>query len=693
MKKERNLIFFKRWSNKNYAIFSSLKKELVILTLPIVYLMAFLHPVQSQDTVKLNQIIIESQKKNVLFNENMRLVKILTTDDLERSPANNLAELLDFALGVDIRQRGADEVQADVSVRGGTFDQVLILLNGIPISDQQTGHHSFSVPVDISCIERVEILQGPGTRLYGLNAFSGAINIITKKDSDFFLNSSFQIGQFNTFSGSVSSSFKIGKSNNLISVNHSQSDGYTINSDYEISKFYLNSDLKLKNSNILFQFGLITKNFGAYNFYTPNFPFQYEAINNQIANITFDLSKKINTKITLYYRRNQDRFELFRESENWYSQQGDYFVRNQTDTAKYVANMYIPAVYYKGHNYHVTNSLGVSINSNFSSKLGNTFWGIDVNSVNILSNVLGQESDLKEVLFEQNAFYTKSANRSNYSAFIDYQKKINKVNISAGININYSDFFNFYYAFGTNFSYDISNEIKIYSSVNQGLRLPSFTDLYYKGPANVGNENLLPEKSTTYEFGQKFITENIAIQSAIFYRIGKNTIDWVKANNDDLWQPMNYTRVDAYGFDFAAKVFAGRLLNTDLLKLIDFNYNYLHQDKESNDYISRYVFDYPVHNFSVNVFHTFFKNLSFNWRAMYKLRTGTHSQLNPISSTFQLEEVPYKPYWLVDAKISYTYKFATIYVGANNVFDAKYFDLSNVVPAGRWIKGGLKIKL
>ena len=692
-KKKRNLIFFKRWINKNYAIFNSLKKELVILTLPIAYLVIFMQPLQSQDTIKLNQIIIESPRKNALFNDNMRLVKILTVVDFEHSPANNLSELLDFALGVDVRQRGADEVQTDISIRGGTFDQVLILLNGVPISDNQTGHHSFSIPIDISSVERIEILQGPGTRLYGLNAYTGAINIITKKESDFFLNASLQIGQFSSSVASISSAFKIGKTNNIISATRSSSDGYTTNSDYNISKFYLNSNLELDNSTIFFQLGLMTKNFGAYNFYTPNFPYQFEAINNQISSITFDFTKKINTKITACYRRNQDRFELFRESENWYSQNGNYFIKDQTDTAKYNKNIYVPGIYYKEHNYHVTNSFGVLINSNFTSKFGTTTFGIDVNHVNILSNVLGNQSVSVPVLFEQDAYYTKFAQRNNYSTFIDHYVKINKISISAGVNLNYSSFFNIYYAYGTNLSFETTSNSNIYVSVNQGLRLPTFTDLYYKGPSNIGNEDLLPEKSTTYELGFKYLSENISLQSAFFYRVGKNTIDWVKIDDNDLWKPMNYTQVNAYGIDFAAKIFAERLLNSNVLKLIDLNYNYLHQDKESNNYISRYVFDYPVHNFSLNVFHSFFKNLSINWRIAYKLRTGTHSQLKQIHGVLELEEVSYNPYWLADIKISYTFKFATVFIGANNVFNIKYYDLSNVVPPGRWIKGGIIINL
>ena len=89
-----------------------------------------------------------------------------------------------FAAGVDCRQRGVDGVQSDISIRGGTYDQVLVLLNGIPLNDPQTGHNTLNLPVDIESIQRIEILEGPGCRIYGPNAFSGAINIITGNDLD-----------------------------------------------------------------------------------------------------------------------------------------------------------------------------------------------------------------------------------------------------------------------------------------------------------------------------------------------------------------------------------------------------------------------------------------------------------------------------------------------------------------------------
>jgi len=156
-----------------------------------------------------------------------------------------------------------------------------------------------------------------------------------------------------------------------------------------------------------------------------------------------------------------------------------------------------------------------------------------------------------------------------------------------------------------------------------------------------------------------------------------------------MWQPVNYTQITTYGVNFSAKLLLGNILNSDLIKILDVSYSFLHQNKESGKYISKYVFDYPVHSFGLNVYHTFFKNFELNWRAGYKFRTGTYSFLNKI--TGNIDELPYPAYWLIDVKLDYSLKSITFFVTINNLFDTKYYELSNVTPPGKWIKGGVKV--
>ncbi len=124
----------------------------------------------------LDEIEVSAQRSPALYSQVARIISVIESKEIESSPAQSVQNLLEYVASVDVRQRGAEGVQADISIRGGTFDQTLILLNGINITDPQTGHHNFNLPVNLNQIERIEILEGPAARVYGPNAFSGAIN-------------------------------------------------------------------------------------------------------------------------------------------------------------------------------------------------------------------------------------------------------------------------------------------------------------------------------------------------------------------------------------------------------------------------------------------------------------------------------------------------------------------------------------
>jgi len=140
-------------------------------------------PFIDQD-VDLEELEVTAQAEPLVFSQIGRVITTISKQEIESAPVNDLAELLYFVQSVDIRQRGGFGIQADVSIRGGSFDQVLVLLNGIPISDPQTGHFNLNLPVDLSDIQKVEIIKGPAARVFGPNAFSGAINIITKAQDE-----------------------------------------------------------------------------------------------------------------------------------------------------------------------------------------------------------------------------------------------------------------------------------------------------------------------------------------------------------------------------------------------------------------------------------------------------------------------------------------------------------------------------
>ena len=185
----QNILTFRRWRSKSYSMFLTLKQTVNISVLSVAYLVSV--PVTTvagqQDTTEvkmqydLDEIEVTAQRSPALFSQVAQIISVIEKEEIEATSSQSIQDLLEYVAGVDVRQRGAEGVQADISIRGGTFDQTLILLNGINITDPQTGHHNLNLPVSIAQVERIEILEGPAARIYGPNAFSGTINIVTKK--------------------------------------------------------------------------------------------------------------------------------------------------------------------------------------------------------------------------------------------------------------------------------------------------------------------------------------------------------------------------------------------------------------------------------------------------------------------------------------------------------------------------------
>ncbi|MCP4727946.1 MAG: TonB-dependent receptor, partial [bacterium] len=133
-----------------------------------------------------------------------RTVSKLTEQDIEWNAVQSVPDLLDRALGVSINSRGIPGVQADISLRGAGFEQVLILLNGMRINDPQTGHHNMNLPISLADVKNIEVLRGQSSALYGPDAFGGVVNIITKNSITKQFDLRLKAGSFGTVSSSAS---------------------------------------------------------------------------------------------------------------------------------------------------------------------------------------------------------------------------------------------------------------------------------------------------------------------------------------------------------------------------------------------------------------------------------------------------------------------------------------------------------
>ena len=330
-------------------------------------------------------------------------MSIIGKDEVENAPVQSTSDLLKFSSSIYMKNRGGLGVQSDLSIRGGTFDQSLVMVDGVKLSDPQTGHHMMNLPLFIDQIERVEVISNGGSRWFGPYAFSGAVNLVTKKAKENELKIRLSGGEFGYLDAGISGSVVSKKTSTTISINHRRSNGYMTNTDFDMSNITLLSTLDFKPVEFKINLGMTDKNFGAQNFYTSSFPTQYESTRNYFGSVQgkIDLGKLIITP-RIYYRRQYDRFDLYRSDKNYYQWNGNYLV-NGDDTA---------ASWYKNPNFHRNEVRAGELNLAYKSKLGSTHLGFEYRHESINSNNLGQVTG--DTITDYNdAFYTKYDYREN----------------------------------------------------------------------------------------------------------------------------------------------------------------------------------------------------------------------------------------------------------------------------------------
>ncbi|HRZ98854.1 MAG TPA: TonB-dependent receptor plug domain-containing protein, partial [Paludibacter sp.] len=245
------------------------------------------------DTVHVNLSGIDVvAERNKIFSDMGRIVTVLSKKDIQKLSVNSIDELLESIPGIDIRNRGINGTQADISMRGGSFDQVLVLLNGVNITDPQTGHYNLDIPLDLADVMRVEVLQGSSARIYGPNAFSGAINIVTEKNIKKELTGQLTGGSYNSFGQSLTAALGSEKIQSFISLSHKSSEGYRENTDFRMYNAFSQTIIRTENAGKFdFQASYQQKAYGANGFYSLAYPNQFDFTRTIFSALNWSLSK------------------------------------------------------------------------------------------------------------------------------------------------------------------------------------------------------------------------------------------------------------------------------------------------------------------------------------------------------------------------------------------------------------------
>ena len=673
--KETKAFRFKRFARKSYSVFNSLHKSVTIGVLTGCTLVSAhatsVEPVEqmfiqtASDSIpptELDEVVVTASKVAMPLNLAVKQVTVISRQEIERAPVRSIEDLLNYVAGVDILQRGPHGVQADITLRGGSFDQTAILLNGINLTNPHTGHYSFDIPINISDIERIEIVQGPSSLVYGAGAFSGGVNIITKKDTKSNVYAKVEGGMHGLFGADTRGAIAGESYTHSLSTGYKRSDGYIPNSDYDIYNLLWQSRFDINGSNIDFQAGLNDKAYGANTFYTAAYPNQFDDTQGLFFSLKGETNGKLKLTPHIYWSRHYDEFQLIREGTpdkpSWY-----------TD-----------------HNYHRSDVFGMNLNMQYASRFGITSFGGEFRNEGILSNVLGNAME------EPIGKYTKSDNRTNISYYAEHNFILNRITLSLGGLINYNtavtDKFDFYPAI--NGTFRATNKLSLYASWNKATRMPTFTDLYYTTATHTGNSNLEAELSEAFEVGAKYNHHIVKGAIAVFNMAGKNMIDWVKPSPEALWESTNHTQINKKGvetnisFDFKEWLGDNQPINS-----FNVGYMYIDQERVEDELISNYTLNHLRHKFTAGLHHDLIKNLTLSWNFRWQERNGSYVKY---SDLLPGERVDYAPFSILDVKANYKIRNTDFFVNANNIFNSVHVDLGNIPQPGFWLSGGASIK-
>jgi vitamin B12 transporter len=582
---------------------------------------------QEQDSIatkQLKEVIVSSTRIDFPLSENARSIQVITRENIRQAGVTTIADLLQQVAGVDIRRRGIAGMQADLYIRGGSFDQTLLLIDGIKLDDAQTGHHTLNLALPLEVIERIEIIKGPAARIFGQNAFTGAINIVTKSSLDTTGVVNLQAGSYNQVN--VESTVGTSKENFslLAHYSHKKADGYSYNTDFENQNVFLKGQFNKQNSPIDFIASFSERKFGANGFYAlPSYTDQYEETQGSL--IAF--SSRINKgnwllKPRLYWRRGQDEY---------------IFVRSN------------PAIY---RNLHITHKVGFAFDASNTNKLGQTGLGIDFANVSIVSNNLGDRSRFMTTVFAEHRFLLSN----------------DQLDITPGVAVtNYTDFGTQLFP-GVDISYALYEALRLYGNVGYTYRIPTFTDLYYSDSTTLGNEDLKPEEALTEELGLRLIINNFQFSAAAFLRQAESLIDYIRPTEEGRFEATNVREVNTHGIELEAKT---QFKIGNQPQQLQAGYVYLNDDVKSIEVnTSRYTINSLRHHFTFNYRTNITKDLSGS--IAFK-----HAQ-RPMQDSYQVLDL-FVQWQLNNLRLSFS---------ANNILNEVYSESNLVpMPLGNGLVG------
>jgi outer membrane cobalamin receptor len=533
---------------------------------------------------------------------------------------NSIVDYLELDPALDLRQREVDGVQADLSIRGSSFEQSLVLLNGLRINDAQSGHHDLDIPLPRDSISRIEVLDGVGSTLYGADAVGGAVNFITTRPTTGEIRARIGFGNFGFNQQALTGSYVCGRWSEQLATARDDSSGFRFDRDYRSSA--ISSETRFKSpwgeTDVLLAGS--DRPFGADQFYG-NFP-SWERTKSWFASISQTLGK--NTDLAFGYRRHSDEFVLVRDDPSLYE------------------------------NNHVSQSWEGAVRRRTTIQSHSTVaYGLEADADEIDSNNLGHHS------------------RNHGAGYLNFDVQFwKRVFLSFGTREELFSGGRSEFAPAVAGGVWLGQGVRLRASASRGFRLPTYTDLYYSDPANLGNPRLKPESAWGFEAGPEWNPGGrLSAELTGFYRRERNDIDYVKYSASAPWQATNIGKLNFTGVEAMFRV---RLSHQELT----FGYTGLHGNEPPQPgLISKYVFDYPSHN------------ATFAWFGQIK---NVIALRNRVGLTQRFGQDAY-PLW--DFAVSRIDGRFLPYLQFSNLSNTGYEEIPGVSMPGRSVIGGIAIVL
>lgn len=581
---------------------------------------------QDEESAELETITVKSSPLDVSSDSMNRNILSITAEEIQEHGFGSFDEILDYSGLIDSRSRNT-KVQSDISIRGGSFEQVLIMVDGVPVNNPQTGHHNMNLPVPMDQIERIDIIPGH-TSLYG-NGFSGTINIITKKKFAKNISLSGAYGSNNTIEGSGYTAFYTADGSGFTAAGSSESsDGFKHGTEYDIAKAGISGIYQFNDrNNVQFYYGYEFRDFGAYDFYTPgkNNP-SHEKIESHISNLTFNSEmQKLVIRPRLYYNQANDDFILKSTNPAAY--------RNIHDTWKYGADLLA------GYKFNKNIALSAVANWNtdriegYSVKGGQEGPGLGDHQRNSLSGGC-------EIIYSSKSYGIYCSNRTDH--YFDRET---------------------YYSPNLGFHIWLTDFLKIRNSNGMSYRMPTYTDLFYNDGVSTGNDNLKAERTYSSEMGIDLFFSKFTVNNTCFYRRSKDLIDWVE--NSTGWQAGNINEMDFMGIENEIKFIPDESME------INIRNSYIHV-KTVEEYKSKYELNNTRNQVGLNLLFRLPLAINIAADAVYKRRKDYSYILTSL----------YLSKGIMDHTV--------IFVKGDNLLNEEYEEIDGLEQPGLEIKGGMR---